>query len=48
MYKAVTLEDSELLNLHMRRARRIFDIAKAQGAEVMITGAFGCGAFQNL
>ncbi len=45
--KAVTLKDSELLDLHMKRSRRIFDIAKAQGAEVMITGAFGCGAFQN-
>lgn len=45
--KAVTLTAGELLNLHMKRLGRIFDIAKANGAEVMILGAFGCGAFQN-
>ncbi len=45
--KAVTIKAGELLDLHMKRARRIFDIAKAHDVEVMILGAFGCGAFQN-
>ncbi len=45
--KAVTLKSSELLDLHMKRARRIFDIARAHNVEAMILGAFGCGPFQN-
>ncbi len=45
--KAVRLKDSELMALHAKRTGRILDIAKANGAEVVILGAFGCGAFQN-
>lgn len=39
--------DSELYNLHFKRFQRILDVAVASGAEVVILGAFGCGAFQN-
>lgn len=45
--KAVSIKASELLNLHMKRMSRILDIAKANKEEVVILGAFGCGAFQN-
>lgn len=45
--KAVVIKPNELLNLHMKRIRRILDIAKVKGDEVVILGAFGCGAFQN-
>ena len=45
--KAVSIKPSELLELHKKRMSRILDIAKANGAEVVILGAFGCGAFQN-
>lgn len=45
--KVVSVKPSELLELHMKRVRRILDIAKANDEEVMILGAFGCGAFQN-
>ena len=45
--KAVNIKPSELLELHKKRMSRILDIAKANGAEVVILGAFGCGAFQN-
>lgn len=45
--KAVALTADGLLHLHIKRMRRILGIAKANGAEVMILGAFGCGAFQN-
>ncbi|MCD7716368.1 MAG: TIGR02452 family protein [Lachnospiraceae bacterium] len=45
--QAVRICDSELKKLHEKRANRILDIAKAQGDEVVILGAFGCGAFQN-
>ena len=37
----------ELLAIHKKRAKRLFFIAKANGAEVLVLGAFGCGAFQN-
>ena len=45
--KAVTMKPSELLELHKKRVSRILDIVKANSAEVVILGAFGCGAFQN-
>lgn len=45
--KAVSIKPSELLELHKKRMGRILDIAKAKGAEVVVLGAFGCGAFQN-
>lgn len=37
----------KLRELHMKRMRRILDIAKAEGNAVVILGAFGCGVFQN-
>lgn len=43
----VTIKPSKLLELHIKRMRRILDIAKANKEEVMILGAFGCGAFEN-
>ena len=33
--------------LLMSRVKRIFELAIANGAEVLILGAFGCGAFRN-
>lgn len=37
----------KLQELHERRACRILNIAAHQDNEVLILGAFGCGAFQN-
>ena len=37
----------ELRELFNSRIKRIFEIAMANGAEVIILGAFGCGAFRN-
>lgn len=45
--KAVTLKDSDLLRLHEKRLRRILDVAVLEENEVIILGAFGCGAFLN-
>lgn len=45
--KAVQLSDMELFTLHIKRMRRILDIAKRENDEVIILGAFGCGAFYN-
>lgn len=39
--------DRELLAIHERRLRRILDVAVAERIEVIILGAFGCGAFSN-
>lgn len=44
---AVELSDDKLYKLHVKRIRRILSIAKAEGEEVVILGAFGCGAFMN-
>ena len=39
--------DKELLAIHEKRLRRILDVAVSEGVEVIILGAFGCGAFSN-
>lgn len=36
-----------LFDLHRRRARHLLTIAAAEGAECLVLGAFGCGAFRN-
>lgn len=41
------ISDVDLLSLHIKRLSRILDIAKKEKAEVVILGAFGCGAFSN-
>ena len=38
---------ADLQALHERRLRRILDVAAVQGAEAIVLGAFGCGAFRN-
>lgn len=37
----------ELFNLHIKRARRILAVAAQKGNDVVILGAYGCGAFMN-
>ncbi len=43
----VSLADDELTALHVKRAERILSVASGEGNEVVILGAFGCGAFHN-
>lgn len=43
----VNLTEKELLAIHEKRARRILDVAVSEGNEIVILGAFGCGAFKN-
>lgn len=45
--KPRSVTDKELLEIHETRMRRFCDVAKANGAEVLILGAFGCGAYMN-
>ena len=45
--KAAKITPTELEKLLTARIRRIFEIAVATGNEVLILGAFGCGAFRN-
>lgn len=45
--KMAKIGDKALLELHEKRLSRILDIAAAAGDEVVILGAFGCGAFEN-
>ena len=44
---APDITPDELLALHERRGRQILCAAAANGAQVIILGAFGCGAFKN-
>jgi uncharacterized protein (TIGR02452 family) len=44
---AAKISDSDLFRLHIKRIERIFQSAADNGAEVLILGAFGCGAFCN-
>ena len=46
-HRAVKIEDKDLQVLHEKRLTRILDIAAAENNEVVILGAFGCGAFEN-
>ena len=44
---AVRVTDKELLELHKKRAWHMFCAAAANGADILVLGAFGCGVFQN-
>lgn len=45
--KPRSVTDKELLEIHETRMRRFCDVAKANDVEVLILGAFGCGAYMN-
>ncbi len=41
------MNDAELFGYHVKRAIHMMTCAAAKGAEILVLGAFGCGAFQN-
>ena len=43
----VRIEPQKLYDLHLSRAKHILHVAAANGAEIIVLGAFGCGAFKN-
>lgn len=45
--KSVSVSDEELEAIHIRRGRKILEAAAAEENDVVILGAFGCGAFMN-
>ena len=45
--RPVKMDSRELYTLHVKRAKHILHIAAANEADILILGAFGCGAFQN-
>lgn len=45
--RGLTISDEELFALHETRLRHMLTVVAHHGAEIFVTGAFGCGAFQN-
>jgi len=43
----IQISNQELYELHVKRMRRILNIAAMHGNDVMILGAYGCGALRN-
>ena len=45
--RPVRLTRQDIFSLHAQRARKILSVAALHGIDVLILGAFGCGAFSN-
>lgn len=52
MYAAIVgsgtyMNNTELFGYHVKRAIHVLTVAASKGADILVLGAFGCGAFQN-
>ena len=45
--KPLKISDKELYKIHVKRAKHILTVAAHHQADILILGAFGCGAFRN-
>lgn len=45
--EAINMNSAELFGYHVKRAIHILTIAAAKKADILVLGAFGCGAFKN-
>ncbi len=46
-YPLSDVTPEKIAEVHRSRAQRILQLAQEEGAEVVVLGAFGCGAFRN-
>lgn len=45
--KPLKISDDELYKIHLKRGEHILTVAAHHGTDILILGAFGCGAFHN-
>lgn len=44
---SIKVSDEEVYQIHTKRAKRILDVALINNIDILVLGAFGCGAFKN-
>ncbi|MBQ4430361.1 MAG: TIGR02452 family protein [Synergistaceae bacterium] len=47
IFHNINIADDELYAIHISRAKNILRVCAYNGADILIAGAFGCGAFHN-
>ncbi len=47
LFDSVTPKAEDMLKLHIKRAKNILRVAAYNKADILVSGAFGCGAFHN-